>query len=100
MNPFRGIINGSASIAIGIYILIAVYKGGAGYLLEALSQEKGFLVWLLAIFLLMALYETEATRPLAKPLILLTVTAAGIKAANDPTASAGLQQLFSIFKKG
>jgi hypothetical protein len=55
-----------------LYFILVGSRGNAGQMVtEAQNDGKGFIVWILAILVLRALYASETLRPMIKPFIFL-----------------------------
>lgn len=55
-----------------IYFILVGSKGNASPMMAQAQQDgKGFIVWILAILVLRALYASDTLKPLIKPFIVL-----------------------------
>ena len=56
--------------AYALYFIMVGVKGNAGALYQNVMQDgKAFLPWIIAIFVLKALYSSDTLRPFIKPFI-------------------------------
>ena len=60
--------------AYALYFILVGVKGNASPLYSAIMQDgRGFLPWILAIFVLKWAYSSDTLRPVVKPFIFLAV---------------------------
>ena len=71
----------------GVYFVLVGVHGNSSKLLSLVESEgQGFLVWILAIAILAALYNVKTIQPAVKPFIALAVLVFVIKNWNTVTA--------------
>lgn len=70
--------------AYAIYFILVGINGNSSKLVTLVERDgKNFLVWVLAILVLRALYNVEALRPMVKPFIGLAVLTFVLKNWNN-----------------
>lgn len=78
--------------AYAIYFILVGIKGNASPLYQAIVQDgRGFIPWILAIFVLKAMYSSETLRPVVKPFIGLAILVFVVK--NFSTISSQLNAI-------
>lgn len=98
--------DGMAGIVVAVYILAVLYQGnlatiGAnnsiapGPLLSQLTQESGFLEFLIAVFILKWLASRAATSSITYGFIALAVLGALLKAANNMQGNTAVSDFLS-----
>lgn len=88
--------NGVAAIGLGAYILAVVIGGNATRLFDLLKDEGGYVKWLIAFLILLAIAENENTKEIGRPLIVVAFVALAINASKDQTLWSGVQTLINL----
>lgn len=61
------------TLTYAIYFVLAGVRGNAPAMLRELQTEKQFLLWIIVMLVVAALWETESGEEVAKPLAILIV---------------------------
>ncbi len=92
---FDEAMDGFASIALAVYLVIVFYRGNIFPMLNELKKETGYLEFLIAIYLVYLLLKIQATRPIVALLVTGAVMVMLIKMSQNFSASK-----FSDFQAG
>src|SRR4051812_35098061 len=76
-------LNGLSLLILGIYGGTVLYKGHVNELFGLLKDEGNFLVWISAVGIVGAIYQTESIHPIGKTLAGLTVAGLAMKIATN-----------------
>lgn len=63
-DDFDGIIDGTAAIALGVYLVVVFANGNINKLFSELQKESGFIEFLIAAFIVYKLLQIQMTRPI------------------------------------
>lgn len=73
-------MNGLIIAGYGVYLISITLSGNADKLKHLVSQDGGkFVPWIVAVFVLSALRESDTTKPLVNPFITLFLIALVVK---------------------
>lgn len=61
---FDGVMSGGVSIGLAVYLALVFYNGNWTPFMTQVQQEKGYLEFLLAAFIIYKLLEIQTTRPI------------------------------------
>lgn len=90
------LVNGVASVVLGVYLAFVVYRGNVTQLGKALYQDgTGWLEFLIALYLLSVLYNNPRTREITGGLVGLAIVALLFRLITNTDTSA-----FSQFQSG
>ncbi len=89
----------AAYLLIGLYLLAIVYQGNESQLVTMLSSDKGFILWIVAIFLFWAVWQAAGTsQPIVTAFGALVVTALLINMATNPNTMNQFSELYQSLK--
>lgn len=95
MNDFEDSIDGLATVALGVYLLVVIIRGNFKALLDQVTKEAGFVEFIIALFILAQLVKI----PQAKPIVVPLAASAGLILAMRIASGANMNA-FSDFAAG
>lgn len=94
-SDFDEIMDGAASIALAVYLVMVVYRGNLFPFLNELKKEVGFLEFVVAIYLIYKLMQIPSIAPIVGMFVTGAILAALIRASQNFNAD-----LFNQFANG
>ncbi len=92
-------MNGIIVVGYGLYLVAITLAGNADQLKKQLSNDGGkFVPWIFAIVVLAALSESDATKKLVNPFVVLFLTALTIK--RFPTIDKEIRVIYDHYVNG
>lgn len=79
MSASSDLLNGAATVGAGAYLVTVVYKGNTHELFTLLKSEKGYIDFVIALFILGAIQKYGPTSKLSSTLTAITLIALAVK---------------------
>ena len=90
-DDFDEVMDGAAAIAIGVYLVIVIYRGNVIPFLNELKKEVGFLEFIVAVYILYRLVKIPTAGPIIGALAAGAILAAVLKASQNFNSTAFTQ---------
>ena len=79
MSASSDLLNGAAAVGVGAYVVTVVYKGNTHELGTLLKSEKGYIDFVLALFILGAIQKYGSAGKISSALTAITLIALAVK---------------------